>query len=280
MCLAAIEAGKHVFCEWPVAVNAIEMEEMAVAAGRKGVKAMAGLQARAAPSLQHLKNLIADGFIGRPLTANARFSLTHPFLRQGLPWTLERSNGNHVLSIYGGHMLDIIAWTLGGLKEASATISTGVKQWPDPETFRPIDANAPDCVIVQAKSESGVILSAHFAYVPALATGWRFEVFGDKGTVVASSRGPAMGLPNFLEGAQVGDRELKELAVPDSLVTIAADYPRDSSFHVAQMYKRLAEAIESDSSFEPDFNSALRLHRLLATLEQSDSQEGAWLPVT
>ena len=59
--LAAAEAGKHVYCEWPLGTNLSEVEEMAEAARKAGVKAMPGLQARAAPWVLQLKELLDSG---------------------------------------------------------------------------------------------------------------------------------------------------------------------------------------------------------------------------
>jgi predicted dehydrogenase len=61
MALAAIQAGKHVYCEWPLGTNLTEVEEMAAAARARGVRAMPGLQGRAAPWVLHLKQLISEG---------------------------------------------------------------------------------------------------------------------------------------------------------------------------------------------------------------------------
>jgi predicted dehydrogenase len=279
MCLAAIDAGKHVYCEWPVAVNSAEMEEMATAARKRGVKAMAGLQARAAPSIEHLKRLIEGGYVGEPRAVHALFTTGHPYLRQGLPWTLRRENGNHVLSIYGGHMIDILSYALGGLREVSARVATTVKQWPLPDGSGMVDADAPDWVDLLATTGSGAILSASFGYVRALPGGWRAEVYGDEGTLVASTRGPAMGLPNKLEGGRSDERELKEIAVPPELVKLPSGYPIDTSYHVAHMYRRLAEAIRDGVPVQPDFTDALRLHRLLEMVERSGAEGGKWLAI-
>ena len=67
--MAALEAGKHVYCEWPLGATVAQAVEMADLAQRKGLHTMVGLQSRGAPSIIHLRQLIADGWVGRVLSA-------------------------------------------------------------------------------------------------------------------------------------------------------------------------------------------------------------------
>ena len=61
MVMAALAEGKHVFCEWPLGGNLEEAQEMASLARPKGVTSMVGLQARGAPAILHLRELISQG---------------------------------------------------------------------------------------------------------------------------------------------------------------------------------------------------------------------------
>ena len=60
----ALNAGKHVFTEWPLGANIEEAEELAGLARSSGVQAVVGLQARAAPAILHMKELVEDGYVG------------------------------------------------------------------------------------------------------------------------------------------------------------------------------------------------------------------------
>jgi predicted dehydrogenase len=68
---AAIGAGKHVYCEWPLAVDLAAAIELAALAREKGVLGVVGTQARVAPEIAHVRHLIADGFIGEVLSRAA-----------------------------------------------------------------------------------------------------------------------------------------------------------------------------------------------------------------
>ena len=63
----ALEAGKDVFCEWPLARNDKEAEELTALAKEKGVRTMVGLQARQNPSILKAKELVESGKLGKIL---------------------------------------------------------------------------------------------------------------------------------------------------------------------------------------------------------------------
>ncbi len=67
--MAAIEAGKHVYCEWPLGRNTDEAIRMRDAANRKGIRHAVGLQGQVSPAINYTKDLIADGYVGRVLSA-------------------------------------------------------------------------------------------------------------------------------------------------------------------------------------------------------------------
>jgi predicted dehydrogenase len=66
---AAIDAGKHVSCEWPLGRDTAEAVRTLDAAERKGVRYVVGLQGQMSPAINYVKDLVADGYVGRVLTA-------------------------------------------------------------------------------------------------------------------------------------------------------------------------------------------------------------------
>src|SRR5438046_10470800 len=65
---AALAAGKAVYCEWPLGNGLIEAQTLAALAKKKGVLAVAGLQARSAPSVAYVRDLIKQGYVGEVLS--------------------------------------------------------------------------------------------------------------------------------------------------------------------------------------------------------------------
>ena len=108
MVTAGLQAGKHVFCEWPLGANTTEAVELAALAQQKGVRSLIGLQARGGPALLYLKELVAEGYVGEMLACNMTMFLPG-LLQRGIDraWMAERSKGANNLSIASGHALDI-----------------------------------------------------------------------------------------------------------------------------------------------------------------------------
>src|SRR2546422_3307537 len=65
---AALRAGKAVYCEWPLGNGLQDAEKLAALAKQKGVLAVAGLQARAAPSVLYVRDLVRQGYVGEVLS--------------------------------------------------------------------------------------------------------------------------------------------------------------------------------------------------------------------
>jgi len=273
MALAALAAGKHVYCEWPLAQNPEEGAEIVAAADAAGLRNMVGLQGRFAPWVRYVKELVEDGTLGRIYSVNARLGIGHGYQRPGMAWAAKKAAGNHILAIYVPHQLELIFNTVGRLTQGSAQIGTQFTPWILPDDPTPIDTDAPDNVAVQGTLEGGASLSFHAAFVPAASTGWRLEIYGENGTVVATARSGGHSNVNRLQGAIDGSSEISDLEVPDRFRAVPAEVPSTSALNVAHAYKEFAQAIAEERSAAPDFAYGLSTLNMLAEFERS-SEEG------
>jgi predicted dehydrogenase len=66
--MAALNAGKHLYCEWPLAATTEQAQQMRDLAVRKGVRHMVGLQARGAREFNRVRDLVAEGYVGKVLS--------------------------------------------------------------------------------------------------------------------------------------------------------------------------------------------------------------------
>src|SRR5437868_584788 len=122
---AALDAGKAVYCEWPLGNGLKEAETLAALAKKKGVLAVAGLQARSAPSVAYVRDLITQRYVGEVLSTT--------LIGSGMGWgpTVEpyneylndQKNGATMLSIAVGHAADALCHCLGEVRELSATMT-------------------------------------------------------------------------------------------------------------------------------------------------------------
>ena len=270
MVMAALEAGKHVFCEWPLGANLQEAKEMAALAQSKGVRHMVGLQARGDPALRHLKELLVEGYAGEVLTCNMSMFLPGMLQKDsGRAWMADVKNGAHTLSIATGHSIDVVCFCIGEFNEVSCRVNTQVPQLDIRDTGERIEVTAPDNVLVAGVLDNGAVASVDVAAVPWHGTGWRMEVYGREGTLVASSDQMVQFGNIRLHGGRRQDAGLVELPVPDGLAAVSPEVPEGEPRNVAHLYRHLGEAIRSDGDAEPDFNLAETRHRLLDAIQRS-----------
>src|SRR6266480_4872592 len=97
---AAENAGKDVFCEWPLAANLAEAQQLNNLARQKGVRTLVGLQGRSDPTLLYARELIQQGYVGEILTANLRQFVGNQIEQgPGRSWQGRRSAGANTLTI-------------------------------------------------------------------------------------------------------------------------------------------------------------------------------------
>src|SRR5207244_5881873 len=122
---AALNAGKAVYCEWPLGNGLHEAETLAALAKTQGVLAVAGLQARSAPSVAYVRDLIGQGYVGEVLSTT--------IVGSGMGWGAtvdasnaylnDKSNGATMLSIPLGHAAEAMCYCMGEVLELSAMMT-------------------------------------------------------------------------------------------------------------------------------------------------------------
>jgi predicted dehydrogenase len=120
MVLAAVSAGKAVYCEAPLGRSIEETEEIASAAD--SLHTAIGLQGRLNPAVRRAAQLLSSGKIGRPLTARI-VSTTWGFgpkLPSAYDYFNKTSSGANLLTITAGHTLDLVEAVLGPIVEVDA----------------------------------------------------------------------------------------------------------------------------------------------------------------
>ena len=270
MTMDALDAGKHVYTEWPLGANLHEAEEMVDLARAKGVKTMVGLQARCSPVFLRLKELVDEGYVGEVLSCRmTQFGSGVLARPSGRTWQKDVTLGATTFTISFGHIVDSLCMCLGEFENVSAVVDTRVPQWQESDTGHTVDVTSPDNVLVSGTLASGALVSAHVANIPWHGSAYRLEVYGRDGTLVlAANEHPQLDGMSIL-GAKGSDRALEELPVSERLRWVPKSVPQGAPFNVAQMWSRFANAIRSDTGVEPDFDMALTRHRLLDAVQRA-----------
>src|SRR5438046_7451365 len=91
---AALAAGKAVYCEWPLGRDLEDARAMATLAAKQGVRTVAGLQARQAPAIEFVQQLLRDGYVGEVLsTTLVGLSIPGDVVGQPNAYMLDKTNG-------------------------------------------------------------------------------------------------------------------------------------------------------------------------------------------
>jgi predicted dehydrogenase len=151
--LAALDAGKHVFCEWPLDLNAVQATELSTRAQARGVAHAVGTQARFSPGVMYAKELMESAYVGRPLF----FHMTH-FLASAIEprpshrwWSMRAEEGGGAILIACRHALDVIRWYLGEVAEVNGQVQTLVQETRFSDTGEVVSVDAIDTVAYMAR---------------------------------------------------------------------------------------------------------------------------------
>ena len=264
---AAIEAGKHVYCEWPLGRTTAQAEELTDLARRKGVVTAIGLQARVNPAIMYMKELIEADWIGEILAVHISMIrdgvLSRPSNRV---WQRDGSLGANTLTIANGHTIDALRFVAGDFARLSAVVTTQAKQWLDTGTKEWLDVTSPDNILISGSLENGAVVSSHVNAIPYAGSGYRMEIYGREGTLVASAEDSPQLSHVFLHGGK-GNNTLQPMPVPDRLTFTPAGTPDNEAMNVGQMYSQFTKAIGGGASKLPNFETAVELHRLIDAIQ-------------
>src|SRR5438477_8429063 len=270
---AALAAGKAVYCEWPVGRDLEDARAMATLAAKQGVRTVAGLQARQAPAIEFVQQLLRDGYVGEVLsTTLVGLSITGDVVGQHNAYMLDMTNGANLLTVPVGHSLDILNYVLGEFAELSALSEVRRPLITIEETGERIVKTAADQIAVIGTLRSGATASVHIREAVAGGTGFLWEINGSDGTLRITAEAAVPGIfPLTVAGAK-GRNELAPHAVPTALTQ---KWPALSSlegapaYNVGRVYAAFAADIDNGTHTVPDFADAVRRHELIAAIERS-----------
>ncbi len=270
---AALEAGKHVYCEWPLGNGLAEARQLARLAGEKNVVAVVGTQARVAVEIGHLKKLIADGFVGRVLSTTLVGSGGNwaEETDASLAYLFDKTNGATMQAIPLAHTLAAVRDVLGDFDALSARFVSRFETVKIADTGETRPKTAPDQIMIHGTLASGAAVSVHYRGGISRGTNLLWEINGTGGDIqVTGASGHAQIVQLAIRGASGDAKELAPLIPP------APDYagwPESSvARNVARIYARLADDIRSGTRTAPTFRDAVALHELIDRIERSAEQ--------
>ena len=209
MTMAALEAGKHIICEKPMALNLDEAQRMYEEAERRGVIHMINHEFRFFPGWARMKELIDEGYLGKVFNV---FSTTL-YLTPSRPWHWWVPGGG-LLGAVGSHVIDALRYWFGEIVGVYGEVDTWIKQRVPPECDDIRDVPVDDAFSFMVRFQSGglgtVVVSSAARYVSGVPGESSFEAYGSDGTL-------KLGTDDKLIGGRGEDKEASEIPIPDRL---------------------------------------------------------------
>ncbi|RSD07758.1 Gfo/Idh/MocA family protein [Amycolatopsis eburnea] len=285
--IAALEAGKHVLCEKPLANSVAEAEAMAEAARRareRGVRAMVAFNYRRVPALAHARNLVASGALGEIRHVRSVYLqdwLSDP--EAPMTWRLRReSAGSGALGDLGAHIIDAAQFVTGDLiTGVSALTNTFVKQRPS-ETGGTDDVTVDDTALFLARLAGGAVATFEATrFALGRKNAMRLEINGSKASLAFDFE--SMNELQWYEGTgtEAGFRRI--LVTEPDHPYVGAWWPPGHLLGYEHTFTHevadLLDAIGAGTDPTPSFDDGLRVQRVLHAVWQSAATEATWTAV-
>ncbi|MET0546774.1 MAG: Gfo/Idh/MocA family oxidoreductase [Caulobacterales bacterium] len=272
---AALEAGKHVYCEWPLGNGLAEAEKMTALAKQKGVKAVAGMQARSAPVVSYVRDLVAEGYVGEVLSTSlvGAGGSWGEYVEAANAYNNDIKNGATMLDIPVGHTMDGVCSVLGEIAEISAVTANRRKSSTEVETGRQVPMTGEDQIAFAGTFASGAVFSVHYRGGFDKGTGLLWEINGTRGVLRVTSFLGHMQIFDLAVAGVTGDGEaVQPLTVPDKY--FSTSLRAGMALNVAEAYAKLAKDLRTGSSDCPTFADAVTRHKMVDAVRKA-AQTGA-----
>jgi predicted dehydrogenase len=272
--MRALARGLHVLCEKPLARTAAEALAMRDLAARAGVVNMVFFTYRWVPAYRFLRDLVAAGRIGRPLSFALAFVNGYG-LRPGYAWRYDARRSAGVVSDLGAHMIDLVRWALDDeAVRVSASLSAFAAHAPPPHDEAGAMPPANDSALVAlelAGGAHGTLYCSSVARLGDQGSSKRITLRGDRGTIEASIT---------LSGAEV--RLAGDDGRPAELLAVPPEYGEHPSGDTVALFREqpigvraFVDAIAAGTRPAPSFHDGWRVQQVIDAALRS-AEGGRW----
>jgi predicted dehydrogenase len=286
--LAAAAAGKHIYCEKPLAMNVAEARAMVAAVQAAGIITQMTFNFRFVPAVLRAQQLVQEGFLGRIFSFRGRYyrsSYIDPL--KPLTWRQRKAiAGGGALFDIGSHILDLLYSLLGPYASVQATMDTLIHQRPaapGSAELQPVDVD--DIALLHLRTADGVLGIVEASRMgTGLTNDLQFEIFGEQGALRFNAVDPGwlevydVREPEKPIGGMRGFRKLETVQrypnqkAPDW--SMAPDFVRS---HAECQYQFL-HAVAEGRPASPSLADGLHIQAVMAAAEQS-SANGGWVKI-
>jgi predicted dehydrogenase len=285
---AAAAAGKHIYCEKPLAMNVTEGKRMVAAAEAASVKTQVTFNFRFFPAITRARQLVEAGFLGRVFSFRGRYyRSSYIDANKPLSWRLSREiSGGGALFDLGSHVLDLLYYLLGDFGAMQATLDTLIRERPvSPGSSQKGRVDVDDIALLHLRMADGALGLVEISRMgTGLPNDLQIEIYGDRGALRFSSADPSWlevydtRDPGQPLGGMRGFRKLETVQRHNGQK--APDWSMPPTFvrsHAECQYQFL-RAIWEDRPGSPDLEDGLRVQEAMEAAVRSSAEE-RWVTV-
>jgi predicted dehydrogenase len=286
--MAAAQAGKHIYCEKPLALDVASGQRIVEAVEKAGIKSQLTFNFRFFPAVMRARQLIEQGFLGRVFHFRGRYyrsgyiSASKPY-----SWRLSKAqSGGGALFDLGSHLIDLVYYLLGEVEAVQAHLETLILERPlAPDSTETGRVDVDDMALLHLRLLNGAPGSLEVSRMGTGSTNdLQLEISGDQGAIrfrsddptwlevydVRDAESPLGGMRGFrrIETAQRYDGA----KAPDWTMT-----PGFVRTHAECQYQFL-KAILDNKQPAPTLADGLHIQRVMAAAQQA-SDEGRWVKI-
>jgi predicted dehydrogenase len=272
----AIDAGKHVWSDWPLALTADEAGRLAARADAAGIRHFVGLQARYAPAAVQARKLIDEGELGTVLSATLYSSRAKGNSVEVPAWTAysyDENDRSGLVEVLGGHALDLMQSLLGPVLRLAATTAIRLPEHTIAETRRPVEVTAADHLVAAAELQGGALVSIHLHDGETAIPRTRLEVMGTRGdlAIVSGKEHDPWAAQLQISPLELyrthGDHAWEPVQVASENLE---QLPTDAR-NLSRLYHQVATDLRAGTHEAPDFHTAHRIHQLIESTRRRGS---------
>jgi predicted dehydrogenase len=283
---AALEAGKHVLCEKPVAYDYRDTLRARDLARQKGLKTKVGLTFRYSPAMRHMRDLVAGGFIGTPFIFNG-YEQNSQWLDPATPLRqVDHTVDQSVLQVsslegYGAPIIDLAHLFVGSdLTHVVGTLRNFIPERMVRATNQMMRMNIDDGDIFLGEFANGALCSIQTSFVTVgNYPGIEARIYGSEGALICRLVEEA-GICETLRAATPKQVEFREIEIP------ARCYPPGGSraeswrtlFYANLVSSLISEILSDDAANEGDFGDGAWVQEVINAVERS-YRERRWMPL-
>jgi predicted dehydrogenase len=300
--MAALNAGKHVYCEQALGVSTDQARQMVELAKRKNLRTVVGNQPHYEPAVLQMIDMVRQGYIGKPLSFNITyFASAHIAPRPSHRQWLFQSESSGRPSFRSNHSLERVMSVLGDVTEICADMAVLIPERASLDGGPPIPSSQVNNLNFVMRAGDNVMGTLQVCLTAWFGPGYGFQVYGTEGMLMLAvqdvgEKKTVEGDPmhgelrlygNRVDMAQLManptapellQRQFKEIEPEAKHFYVSGlDHGR-GTFPVAQLWHAFAAAIHSGTDCPIDFRNQLKIHCVWDAVEQS-VREKRWVKV-